>query len=63
MTDYSEITKFLDYLVMERNASPETINAYKKDLYIFIGWLNSLETNGTRYLINSIDVDKIILSV
>ncbi len=39
MPEINEISKFLNYLVIERNASPETVKAYKKDLKIFNNWL------------------------
>lgn len=46
MNTRQEISNFLNYLVIERNASPETITAYKKDLTIFGNWLleKKLET-------------------
>ena len=40
MHEINQISKFLSYLVIERNASPETVKAYKKDLKIFNDWLS-----------------------
>ncbi|MEW6088894.1 MAG: site-specific tyrosine recombinase/integron integrase [bacterium] len=52
MQEINEISKFLNYLVIERNASLETIKAYKKDLKIFNDWLINQKIE-----IKSVDAD------
>ena len=34
-----EITLFLDYLLIEKGSSPNTIESYRYDLVDFLGWL------------------------
>lgn len=52
MEENKEISNFLSYLIVERNVSPETIIAYKKDLKIFNNWIS--EKN---YILKTVDVN------
>ncbi|MFH1288774.1 MAG: site-specific tyrosine recombinase/integron integrase [bacterium] len=54
MTIHQEISDFLNYLVIERNVSPETIIAYRKDLNIFNNWLSE-----KKYVLRALDVTNI----
>lgn len=54
MAIHQEISNFLNYLVIERNVSPETIIAYRKDLGIFDNWISKKERT-----LKTIDVNNI----
>lgn len=54
MDENIEISNFLNYLIVERNVSPETVIAYRKDLKIFNNWIS--EKN---YFLKTVDVNNI----